>query len=124
MKIKFLFTSHLMLLIPLFFSTPARAEIFPKSAVGSWCSSTDPASPDFFIDRSSATMGIINCKVIKIRSDQITTDARLMCTNATGRHVEPMSLKIFGNNTLIRQQGSSEDVLKKCGCGANYDKFC
>ena len=105
-------------------SGPSHAQMFPRSAIGMWCSSPDPSSPDFFIESAGARMGDIKCKLTRISSDQGSINANLMCTNFTGRYVEPMSVKVFSNNTLIQQGGDYQAVLKKCRCGANYDRFC
>ena len=92
-------------------TSTAQALSFPPEFRGGWCS---PGSrdPEFFIDPQGATEGIIECKLRRIEMDQRGLRASLMCTNATGRFVEPMPIEIAGGR--LRVGNHSTTRLWKC----------
>ena len=89
----------------------AQALSFPPEHRGGWCA-PDSRDPEFFIDPQGATMGIIECKLRRVEMDQRGLRASLMCTNATGRFVEPLSVEIVAGR--MRRGSDSKTRLWKC----------
>ena len=101
--------SGVVVFMALAWTSAAQALSFPPEHRGGWC---QPGSRDaqFFIDPQGATMGIIQCKLRRIEMDSRGLRAALMCTNFTGKFVEPMTVEIVGGR--LRQDNDATRMWK------------
>ena len=90
----------------------ASAQSFPRDFWGGWCQAGE-SDPSFFIDPKGASMGILQCKLRHVQSDPQRTRAGLVCTNFTGKYVDPWTVDISRGQMLL-DQGGTVSKYRKC----------